>query len=174
MTRRIVGSTCAAALFSVGLVAAQTSSPAQQPVTGTSQQSPAQRSQSDAQPAPPIATAATSKDDITMTGCVLREGTSNYVLSSASATGGPAHVAGAVAGSTSTTPGVSASPAPAKSGRYMLSGGGNLASYVGQRVEIVGRVDTSPVGTTGSKDKTLTATPKLMVSSVKATTGACP
>ena len=205
MTRRIVGTTCAAALVSMAVVAAQTTSqqPTQSPVQGSSQQTPAERGQSDTQPAPPIATAANANKDVTVTGCVMREGTSDFVLSSASTTGG-ANVSAGVSGSTSsgpvgtsgiTSPGATASASTsAKSGRYMLSGGKDLASYVGQRVEITGKVDASAVGTSGTTTPGVTAsagtsdhgasasaaasdrtaTPHLNVSSVKAVTGACP
>jgi hypothetical protein len=203
----MVGSTCAAALLSMAVVAAQTTSqqPTQSPIQGSSQQTPAQRGQSDAQPAPPLSTAANANKEVTVTGCVMREGTSDFVLSSASTTGGSATVSAGVSGSTSSgavgTTGTTSSPdstasatTSAKSGRYMLSGGKDLASYVGQRVEIVGKVDTSAVGTSGSTTPGVTAragtsdhgasasasatdrtaTPHLDVSSVKAVSGACP
>lgn len=207
MTRRVIGSTCAAALLSMSVAAAQVQSqqPSQAPVQGNSQQTPTERGQSDAQPGPAAATTPNSKD-ITVTGCVMREGTSDYVLSSAATPGGSANVAGGVSGSTSgaaigTSGSTSTSP---KSNRYLLNGGGNLSTYVGQRVEVMGHVDTTgTVGTSGATSAGTAASPgagitasagasdrdraagvsgsahadapqRFVVTSVKATTGACP
>jgi hypothetical protein len=198
------------------MVAAQTSSqqPTQSPVQGNSQQTPAQRGNTDARPTPPPATAVANAKDMTVTGCVMREGTNGFVLSNASSSTASANVAGGVSGSTSSgaaAPGSVGTSGIAKAGpstsadaagaaahpdRYTLTGGQNLASYVGQRVEIVGSVEGGSVGTSGTtsagaginasggvSDSKPSAgagatdragsTQRLSVTSVKAISGAC-
>src|SRR6187551_1481997 len=97
MTRRILGSTCAAAVLAATVAAAQGSSqaPTQAPTQGNPQQRPADRATS---PAPRI----NADQQVTLTGCVMREGTSDFVLASAAPSATSGNISGGVTGSTST------------------------------------------------------------------------
>ena len=97
MTRRILGSTCAAAVFAATVAAAQGSSqaPTQAPTPGNPEQRPADRA---AVARPRI----NADQQITLTGCVMREGPSDFVLASASPSGTSGNISGGVTGSTST------------------------------------------------------------------------
>lgn len=166
MHTRTLGATCAAALLSFTVAAADqaaTQTPTQSPVQGGT---PGASQQQTARPLPP-ATAG----QITVTGCVTREvagqfALSNAVPSSAAATASRTESAGAIASSTGTpassgttpgTAGTSGSPGrpatdqPAsaasatavRNATYSLTGDreNELEKYVGQRLEIVGTVD---------------------------------
>jgi len=149
MTRQILGSTCVAAVLAASVVAAQGSSqaPTAAPTPGN-QQRPADRGTT------PQSRTQTDQQ-VTLTGCVMREA-NDLILSSAMPSG---NASSGVPGSTSTGPtGTSGSstgaPAVGTTGtaasRYRLSGERDLDQYVGQRVEIVGRMDPDAVtGTTG-------------------------
>src|SRR4051812_3089424 len=136
MTRRILGSTCVAAVLAATVTSAQGSSqtPAAAPSPGN-QQRPAERTTT------PQARTRTDQQ-ITLTGCVAREGT-DIVLASATPSG---NASSGAAGSTSTAPtGTSGSAAGAATvgtsgtaaSRYRLSGERDLDQYIGQRVEVV-------------------------------------
>jgi hypothetical protein len=132
-----------AALLAATVTAAQ--APTQAP-QGQSQQTPADRIASPA--------ARTQSDQqVTLTGCMTRQGDSDFVLASAKPSGASVNSSSGVPGTTSTGPvgtsGTSVgsatagagSTSPASPTRYRLSGERDLADYVGQPVEIVGRLD---------------------------------
>jgi len=159
MTRRILGSTCAAVVLAATMASGQgaNQSPTQAPTAGNPLQRPADRATT---PSPRTRT----DQQVTLTGCVRREGANEFVLADAMPSGQPENLFGGVTGSTSTgvagTSGTSAaSPVPgigSAGNRYRLSGERDLVDYVGQRVEIVGRMDaataTSGGRPTGSTD----------------------
>jgi len=165
MTNRLVLSSCGAALLSLTVATAQTvnQAPTQSPVQGSTQGTTGQTR---------AATGAPTANQVTMTGCIVREsehtnarggalgtgvGAGNeFVLANASRGGAAANaqIAGSVAGSTSAgasgtptgTSGTTAekTPPPARTMAYSLTGSreGDLAQHVGKRVEIVGTVDS--------------------------------
>ena len=96
MRRRILGSTCVAAMLAVTGAAAQGSSqaPTQAPTQGNPQQRPTERSN-------PGTARSQTDQQVTLTGCVAREGASDFVLSSAMPTAGSGNGSGGVTGSTS-------------------------------------------------------------------------
>jgi len=171
MMKRIVGSSCAAAVLAMGVAAsAQTTS--QSP-----SQSPVRSSQ-----APPTQTGSITRlqtdQQVTLTGCLVQETGSQLVLttsplpgpagstpgitpgittpsagavgtSGTSATpGAPSPGTGAGAGAVGTpgAPGAAATDAARDSAaavatRYNLRGESDLVQFVGQRVEVIGRID---------------------------------
>jgi hypothetical protein len=156
MTRRILGSTCAAAVLAASVAAAQGSSqaPTSAPAQGSGQQRPADRGTTTATPR------TQTEQQLTLTGCVTRE-SNDIVLASAVPSGPATNSSSGVTGSTSTaaigTSGSASGSAVGTTGtgssRYRLSGERDLDQYIGQRVEIVGRMDPdaaakSPSGTT--------------------------
>ena len=149
MTRRILGSTCVGGMLAATVTFAQgsTQTPTQAPQSN-SQQRPSERT--------PATGARTQTDQqVTLTGCVMREGGSDFVLSSAMPSSASGNLSSGVTGSTSSgaigTTGTSTSSATSGIGaagtRYRLSGERDLSSYVGQRVEIVGRMDAGTSAT---------------------------
>ena len=171
MRRRIIGSSCAAALLAFAVAATgQTSSqtPTQSPVqSNTSQTTPtSQRSST----SPRTAT----EQNVTLTGCVMKvpgssssvAGANNtFMLSNATASNETAHPsANGSTASTSTAEAGATTPSPRTgstttgiSGQgngmsYMLEGtqASNLSQYVGQRVEVVGHIEGGAVGTSGT------------------------
>jgi hypothetical protein len=146
MTRRILGSTCVAAMLAVTVSAAQGSSqaPVQAPTAGNPQQRPAER-------ANPTTPRTQSDQQVTLTGCVVRDGANDFVLASAMPSGASGNVSAGVPGSTSagavgttgSSSGSSATTTGTAAMRYRLSGERDLDQYLGQRVEIVGRTDGS-------------------------------
>jgi hypothetical protein len=144
MTPRFLGSTCAAVVLAATAAAAQ--APTSAPTPG-SQLRPADRAST---PTPRIQT----DRQVTLTGCVARQG-SDIILASAMPSG---NASGGVPGSTSTGPAgtagtTSAPPVVGTAGsagsRYRLSGERDLDQFIGQRVEIVGRMDPDAVGVAG-------------------------
>ena len=122
MTRPILMRACVAALG----VAATTATivgqaPAQSPRQGQSTQTRSERTA----PAPP----RQSGQQITLTGCLTRDDTKEFMLLGARAPSASANRAAGVAESTSAGT------------RFRLSGGPELAQQVGGRVEIIGRLD---------------------------------
>jgi hypothetical protein len=146
MTRRILGSTCVAAMLAATVTAAQGSSqaPTQAPAQGNPQQRPADRND-------PGTARSQTDQQVTLTGCVAREGATDVILTSAMTAGASANTSGGVTGSTSTavtgSSGSAAGSATGTSGtnstRYRLSGERDLDQYIGQRVEVVGRIEPS-------------------------------
>jgi hypothetical protein len=173
MDKRLVLSSCAAALFSLTVAAAQTSNqtPTQSPVQGSTQGITGQTR---------TGTGPQGGNQVTVTGCVVREsehtnarggvlgtgvGSANeFVLANAmadrSGSAASAQIADGVSGSTSagnrtatgeTATGTSGSrttttPSTMRGGlAYSLTGSreGDLAQHVGKRVQIVGTVDSS-------------------------------
>jgi pilus assembly protein FimV len=151
MRYRIVSSACAAAMLAVAATAAGQNAPqapAPSPAPGSTQSAPAGEQQRE----------AARDNEITVIGCVAREGdaaSNEFVLRNASMA--PAAGASAAAGA-ATKPGgdtavgtTGAGPdAKAAAGRsFALTGDreSSLATYVGQRVEIVGRM--APGGAAG-------------------------
>jgi hypothetical protein len=143
MTRRILGSACTAVVLAATVAAAQGAGqgPTAAPTPGN-QQRPADRITT---PTPRTQT----DQQVTLTGCLTREA-SDIVLASAMPSG---NASSGVPGSTSTGPAGTAgaaagSPAVGTTGtatRYRLSGERDLDQYIGQRVEIVGRMDPDAV-----------------------------
>src|SRR5262249_44952823 len=140
---------CAAVVLSLSVAAAaqvNTQTPTQSPVPSNEQTAPSTPSSSSS------ATRAQTGQQMTIVGCVAREGTSDneFVLNNASMVP-PANLSGGVAGSTSaTTPKTGAAGAIGTTGStstmtYVLGGSKekDLSQYVGQRVEIVAKADTS-------------------------------
>jgi hypothetical protein len=130
-------------MLAVSVAAAQGSAqaPTQAPAQGNSEQRPVDRNN-------PGAARSQTDQQVTLTGCVAREGSSDFVLESAVATGTSGNSSTAVPGSTSTaavgtsgSASSSTSAATAATTKYRLSGERDLVEYVGQRVEIVGRMD---------------------------------
>jgi hypothetical protein len=203
MRVKIIGSTCAAAMLAVTVVAAQNPSPTQAPTQGNPQQRPAERND-------PGAPRVETDKQVTLVGCVAREGASDIVLTGAATPAGTSgSVAGGVTGSTSTaaigTGGAATGAATATTGsavasKYRLSGERDLDQFIGQRVEIVGRMDPgdaakapgSPNASSGSatpseaggdSNKSATSssstsaasapTPHVTITSVRAMGGSC-
>ena len=148
MTGRILGSTCGAAMLAVTVAAAQ--APTQAPVQGNSQQRPAGRNDP--------GTARTQTDrQVTLVGCVARDGATDMILTGATPASASGNASAGVTGSTSTgvtgTSGTAAGAAVGTTGvgssRYRLSGERDLEEYVGQRVEIVGRMEPGAAASAG-------------------------
>ena len=145
MKVKIIGSTCAAAMLAATVVAAQNPSPTQAPTQGNPQQRPTERSETGT---PRVET----DKQVTLVGCVAKEGASDIVLTGAMAPSTSGNVAGGVTESTSTAPvgtsgaaigGATGTAGSATASKYRLSGERDLDQFVGQRVEIVGRMDPS-------------------------------
>lgn len=188
MTGRILGSTCVATLLAVAVTAAQGSSqaPTQAPAQGNSQQRPVERND-------PGAARTQTDQQVTLVGCVARDGATELILTSAMAAGASGNSSGGVTASTSTgvtgTSGTAAGSPTATGGtttsRYRLSGERDLAEYVGQRVEVVGRMDRSAkagaangpsTGSPARSDSNTAPTaslPKVTITSVRAVDGNC-
>ena len=168
MTKRIIVSSCAAAVLSIGAATAgqvNPQTPSQAPVQGNQQGTVGQ---------PRPAARTPTGDQITIVGCVAREGTgSEFLLSNAMMANSPsANIAGGVAGSTSAdrpsgapgstvgttgtgnagVTGGGATPSAGASTRSTTSAPGmtysltgdrekELSQFVGQKVEIVGTPD---------------------------------
>jgi hypothetical protein len=198
----ILGSTCAAAMLAATVVAAQNPSPTQAPTQGNPQQRPAERND-------PGAPRIETDKQVTLVGCVAREGASDIILTGAAVTpaGTSGNGAGGVTGSTSTAPvgtsgaataGATAATGPATASKYRLSGERDLDQFIGQRVEIVGRMDpgeaakapgapnastgSAPASESASDGKSSTAdtsskasapTPHVTITSVRAMGGNC-
>lgn len=174
MSTRIIGATCAAALLSFTVAAADQAAP-QTPVQAPVQSSTPGASQQ--QPDRPVPTPAAGQ--ITVTGCVTREVAGQFALSEAAlspaaagaiagstgaasrdgatagATGTSGSAGGAsagvgVSGSTGTAGGArtGASITTASNTTYSLAGDreNELEKHVGQRVEIVGTLDATAPG----------------------------
>ena len=200
MTGRILGSTCVAAMLAVTVTAGQGSSqaPTQAPAQGNPLQRPVERND-------PGAARTQTDQQVTLVGCVARDGATDVILTSAMPASASGNVSGGVTGSTSTgitgTSGTAAGSATGTSGavtsRYRLSGERDLDEYIGQRVEVVGRMDPSantsagnaPTGaatpssgaaagagpSAGSAPRSSTAAPlpKVTITSVRAVGGNC-
>ena len=199
----ILGSTCAAAMLAATVVAAQNPSPTQAPTQGNPQQRPAERNETGT---PRVET----DKQVTLVGCVAKEGASDIILTGAMAASTSGNVAGGVTGTTSTAPvgtsgattgGATAATGSATASKYRLSGERDLDQFVGQRVEIVGRMDPSDTakssgapnassgsvtpggaasdsksstsGTSGSASAASAPTPHVTITSVRAMGGSC-
>jgi len=180
MRTRVIGSSSAAAVLSIAVVAfgqAANQTPTQSPVqSGT--QSPG--STTSTRPGTQTTTGAAAAP-LTLVGCIERGGSADFVLMSASAgdrspagaAGTTGNVSPSVGGSTSagsgtgTTAGsrvgTTASTAGGhQSGMYRLTGSQDLSKYVGQRVEIVGTImppapNRSATGVIDAPDPTASA-----------------
>ena len=162
MTGRMLGSTCVAAMLAVTVTAAQGSSqaPTQAPAQGNSQQRPVERND-------PGAARSQTDQQVTLVGCIARDGATDVILTGAIPSGPSGNNAGTVTGSTSTgvtgTSGTAAGSATGTTGtataRYRLSGERDLDQYVGQRVEVVGRMDSDAKAGGGSAPAGGSATP---------------
>jgi hypothetical protein len=173
----MVISSCAAALLSISVAAAQTVSqtPTQSPVQGSTQGTTGQTR---------VGTGTQASSQVTYTGCVMREG-NKFVLANAMANASTASAGAATSpgvgqpgsGPTRSTTGTTGTTAPgAASGAgraddanaqvtdqprstpraaatsYALSGSrqAELAQHVGKRVEIVGMLDSASNATAGA------------------------
>jgi hypothetical protein len=162
MTGRMLGSTCVAAMLAVTVTAAQGSSqaPTQAPAQGNSQQRPVDRND-------PGAARSQTDQQVTLVGCVARDGATDVILTGAMPAGASGNSAGTVTGSTSAgvtgTSGTAAGSATGTTGaataRYRLSGERDLDQYVGQRVEVVGRMDPDAKASAGRAPAGGAATP---------------
>jgi hypothetical protein len=195
MTRLFAGGT-AAVVFAMVAVA-QGAGQTPQPQTPTSSQPTAQTAQKESAP----------EQQVTIVGCVQRE--DDYRRDRNLGRGGAAGTGAGVGnefvlvnaststGATSSTPSPSGTPGTptgtaggASSDAYELTGKneGQVAQYVGRRVEIVGKLKPAEVGTTGPTGGATAGAPptgvdvmskdlklrELDVTSVRETTGTCP
>jgi hypothetical protein len=140
-------------MLAASVAAAQNPSPTQAPTPGNSQQRPAERRETGT---PRVQT----DQQVTLVGCVAREGANDIILNSAVPTGTSGNAASGVAGATPTAPAATsgaaaggttaAATAGATASKYRLSGERDLDQFIGQRVEIVGRMDPSAASNTAS------------------------
>jgi hypothetical protein len=105
-----------------------------------------------------------AKREFTVSGCLVRSGYAGYQVEEARVE--------AIEGKSLPKATASATPNPAFPKKWILEGGGNLARYVGEKVEIVGRSDWQPSSTPSSEDSA-DRTPHLDVMSVKTLVSNC-
>ena len=201
MKRLVGGGTCVAAVFAMGIVAlaqtpSQTPSQPQSPTTGS--QSSAQRG-------------STSDQTVTISGCVQREAdyrsAQNLGKGGAVGTGAGAgnefvliDASSSSASSTGTSATGASSPGTSSAGTAGTAGGskmayeltgsneGQVASFVGKRVEITGKIKAAETGASGATGGPTAGAPprgvdvaggdlklrELEVTSVREGTGSCP
>ena len=166
MRRKLVGSTCMAAVLSLtavlGANQATTQTPTQSPVQSGTQGvgAPGTRTQEPATTPSTTTRSAAQANPLTLTGCLSRGANGEFMLMTASAGSSGAtapsgnnsgSVGGSIsAGSSTTQPGARAT---ATAAMYRLSGE-DFAKLVGKRVEVMGTVQPS----TGTASSTASAT----------------
>lgn len=116
----------------------------------------------------PSTSAGDGKREFTISGCLLRSGYAGYQVDDAQVD--------AIDGK-STAASQAPSPPPSNSTalpkKWILEGGGNLGTRVGEKVQVVGRSDWQPPSFAAAADEPPNRTPRLDVKSLKTIAAKC-
>ena len=115
----------------------------------------------------PATSTEDGKREFTVSGCLLRSGYAGYQVDDAQVD--------AIDGKPTTAPQgtSSATSSAATPKKWILEGGGNLGTRVGEKVQVVGRSDWQPPSSSAAADEPPNRTPRLTVQSLKTIAPKC-